>query len=133
MSAGATGDGRTLPEYRRVVTQDAIDAYATASGDHNPLHTDPEFAATTAYGRTIAHGLLTLGILAEALAEWQGPEWSDGAELEVTFVAPVFGGDEVVVTGRAEDTGSDGFAYRLTCESGERTVLVGTALRRSDG
>lgn len=137
MSGQPTGDGRTPAEFRRVVTQDSIDAYAMVSGDHNPLHTDPEFAATTPYGRTIAHGLLTLGILAEALADWQGPGWSDDAELDVTFVAPVFSGDEVVITGRPEDAGSaprgEGFAYRLACESGERTVLVGTARRRSDG
>ncbi|MCH8921435.1 MAG: MaoC family dehydratase, partial [Chloroflexi bacterium] len=45
------------------LTQDKIDRYALAGGDGNPLHTDPEFAATTQFGRTIAHGMLILAYL----------------------------------------------------------------------
>jgi acyl dehydratase len=44
------------------VTQDAINAFADATGDHQFIHVDPEKAAQTPFGGTIAHGLLTLSL-----------------------------------------------------------------------
>jgi acyl dehydratase len=44
------------------VTQDAINAFADATGDHQWIHVDPERAAHTPWGSTIAHGLYTLSI-----------------------------------------------------------------------
>ncbi|MCM2452513.1 MaoC family dehydratase [Agrobacterium vitis] len=46
------------------VDQPMIDAFATATGDHQFIHTDPERAkAETPYGGTIAHGFLTISLL----------------------------------------------------------------------
>jgi acyl dehydratase len=44
------------------VTQDAINAFADATGDHQWIHVDPERAAATPFGSTIAHGLYTLSL-----------------------------------------------------------------------
>jgi acyl dehydratase len=44
------------------VTQDAIDAFADATGDHQWIHVDPDRAAQTPWGSTIAHGLYTLSL-----------------------------------------------------------------------
>jgi acyl dehydratase len=44
------------------VTQDAINAFADATGDHQWIHVDPERAAQTPWGSTIAHGLYTLSL-----------------------------------------------------------------------
>ena len=44
------------------VTQEEIDAFADATGDHQWIHVDPERAAQTPFGSTIAHGLYTLGL-----------------------------------------------------------------------
>jgi acyl dehydratase len=44
------------------VTQEAIDAFADATGDHQWIHVDPERAAQTPWGGTIAHGLYTLSL-----------------------------------------------------------------------
>jgi acyl dehydratase len=44
------------------VTQQEIDAFAEATGDHQWIHVDPERAAQTPFGGTIAHGLLTLSL-----------------------------------------------------------------------
>jgi acyl dehydratase len=44
------------------VTQPVIDAFADATGDHQFIHVDPEKAAQTPFGGTIAHGLLTLSL-----------------------------------------------------------------------
>jgi acyl dehydratase len=44
------------------VTQEEIDAFADATGDHQWIHVDPERAAETPFGSTIAHGLYTLSL-----------------------------------------------------------------------
>jgi acyl dehydratase len=44
------------------VSQEAIDAFADATGDHQWIHVDPERAKDTPFGGTIAHGLYTLSL-----------------------------------------------------------------------
>lgn len=46
-----------------VMDQPRIDQFAEATDDHQWIHVDPERAADGPYGRTIAHGLLTLSLL----------------------------------------------------------------------
>lgn len=45
------------------ITQDRIDAFADATGDHQWIHVDPERAATGPFAKTIAHGYLTLSLV----------------------------------------------------------------------
>ncbi|WP_294075993.1 MaoC family dehydratase [Sphingomonas sp.] len=45
------------------VTQEMIDKFADATGDHQFIHVDPERAARTPFGGTIAHGFLTLSLM----------------------------------------------------------------------
>ncbi|MRJ75531.1 MaoC family dehydratase [Aeromicrobium sp. SMF47] len=51
------------PSRPLVVTQERIDAFADATGDHQWIHVDPERAADGPYGGTIAHGYLTLSLV----------------------------------------------------------------------
>ena len=44
------------------VTQDAINAFADATGDHQWIHVDPARAAQTPWGATLAQGLYTLSL-----------------------------------------------------------------------
>jgi acyl dehydratase len=50
------------------VTQEQIDKFAEATGDHQWIHVDPERAKTGPFGTTIAHGFLTLSLLPEMTA-----------------------------------------------------------------
>lgn len=71
----------TLAEYRaRVgqaigtsnwydITQAQIDTFADATLDHQYIHVDPERAAQSPFGGTIAHGFLTLSLLSAMAAE----------------------------------------------------------------
>ena len=45
------------------VTQERIDAFAEATGDHQWIHVDPARAAEGPFGTTIAHGFLTLSLI----------------------------------------------------------------------
>jgi 3-hydroxybutyryl-CoA dehydratase len=100
------------------ITQTQIDAYAAVSGDHNPLHVDPEFAAGTPFGRTIAHGHLLLGLINLELERRWPDRWASEGRLRVKFVGPVFAGDEVEI-----DVDDDQLALRV----GERICVVGSA------
>jgi len=46
-----------------IVEQDRINEFASATGDHQFIHVNPEAAKKTPFGGTIAHGLLTLSLL----------------------------------------------------------------------
>ena len=50
------------------VAQSQIDAFASATGDHQWIHIDPERAATGPFGATVAHGFLTLSLLPQMSA-----------------------------------------------------------------
>ena len=52
-----------------VIDQARIDAFATATEDNQFIHVDPEAAAKTPFGGTIAHGFLTLSLLSRMAAE----------------------------------------------------------------
>jgi len=47
----------------RVVTQEQVDLFADATGDHQWIHVDPERAKSGPFGQTIAHGYLTLSLI----------------------------------------------------------------------
>ncbi|MGB0238114.1 MAG: MaoC family dehydratase [Cycloclasticus sp.] len=121
--------GDQLEELSQSVDQNMIDAYADASGDVNPLHIDPEFAKTTFFGRTIAHGLLTLAFVSRVLSQWNWQGWAYGGELNVSFLGPVYPGDTVRVSGEIDqiEKRDDGIYARcqLTCFCDDRKVVKG--------
>jgi 3-hydroxybutyryl-CoA dehydratase len=89
-----------LNELKRLVTQDKINAYADASGDYNPLHIDPEFAAKTELGGTVAHGMLILAYLSEFMTQNFGENWVRNGSLSARFKGAVYPGDTVLVSGK---------------------------------
>ncbi len=46
-----------------MITQEQVNLFADATGDHQWIHVDPEKAAAGPFGRTIAHGYLTLSLV----------------------------------------------------------------------
>ena len=82
----------------RSVTQQRIAAYAEASGDHNPIHIDAEFAATTQFGGTIAHGMILFGYMSDALSQSYGTAWAGSGRLRARFRSPARPGDEISIT-----------------------------------
>lgn len=90
-----------LPVLSRVVTSEAVKAYADASGDQNPLHQDEAFARTAGFPGIIAHGMFTMGHLAAWLSDWAGgPERI--RRLTAQFRASVFMGEAIVAGGRVK-------------------------------
>jgi len=63
--AGLAGAELGQTEWAEM-TQAQVDAFADVTNDHNFIHVDPQRAAATPFGGTIAHGFLTLSLLAPA-------------------------------------------------------------------
>ena len=81
------------------VTQDQINAFADATGDHQWIHIDPERAKAGPFGTTIAHGYLTLSLVPMLVAQVMSVEGVQmgvnyGAN-RVRFPAPVPSGSRV--------------------------------------
>jgi acyl dehydratase len=86
--------GRTHQSDWLTIDQARIDAFADITGDHNPLHVDPVWAARySPYKTTIAHGFLTLSLLshlADGLLERRPGMVSVNYGLDrVRLIAPV--------------------------------------------
>jgi acyl dehydratase len=92
LTAGRTFETVVVEDLRR--TQ--MVQYAGASGDYNPLHTDEVYATKTAgYPSVFAHGMLTMGLTGQAIAELVGPE--NLLRFGVRFTAQVWPGDTLTV------------------------------------
>ena len=83
-----------------LVDQGRIDAFADATEDRQFIHVDPDTAAQTPFGGTIAHGFLTLSLLSRMAAETMLVP--DGVKMalnygfdRVRFLAPVKAGKRV--------------------------------------
>ncbi len=83
-----------------VVDQARIDAFADVTEDHQYIHIDPERAALTPFGGTVAHGFLTLSLL--SAMGYDGQPEIEGAVMSVNygmnrlrFVSPVRAGSRV--------------------------------------
>ncbi|EZP79327.1 MaoC-like dehydratase [Novosphingobium resinovorum] len=126
-AANSATVGFRLPERRYLVSQQLIRRYAEVSGDHNPLHLDPEFAKTTKFGCIIAHGMMTLAFVSQVMRDWAGPAWEDLGELAVTFVAPVYAEDEVVVRAEVKECAPGMRLCKVECWVGDRLTLTGEA------
>ena len=104
------------------ITQDHVRTFAEMTGDYNPLHFDEAFAAGTKFGRLVAQGGLTTGILHALVAmDMPGPgtvflgqNWK--------FTAPVFIGD--TVTAEAEV---------LSLHDSKPVSQLGITVSRQDG
>jgi len=110
----AVGDGI---EVSRLVTARDVELFAVVSGDHNPLHLDPEYAATTQFGECIGHGMLIGAFVSAVIGlEFPGPGTVYlGQNLE--FRSPYFSGRHTDdCTGSGEQTPEKAMAH---------TVLIG--------
>ena len=105
-------------------TKDQIAAYAEASGDHNPIHLDDDFARSVGLPGVIAHGMLQMGIAGGVAAEAAG-----GAtrlrSLRCRFAAMVVPGD--TVTFSAEPAAPGRLDLRAVNDRGEPVLTKAIA------
>ena len=109
------------------IDQQRVDLFADATGDHQFIHVDPEKAARTPLGTTIAHGYLTLSLLpmlSEEIAvvpEGLAMTFNYGVN-KVRFLNPVKVGSEVRLRSRILDVVEKGPGRILV--TGQATVEI---------
>lgn len=92
--------GEPLFTWSKKVEDDQMKRYAEASGDHNPIHIDPEFAKKVGLPDVIMHGLCNMAYASKALMENVCD--NDPTKLKMMslqFSKPVLKGQTVTVTG----------------------------------
>ena len=91
--------GRTATRTM-TVTEQHVRFYAELTGDRNPLHFDPEFAARTRFGRLTAQGGIATGLLHALVAEDMPGPGTVFLSQSWKFIAPTYIGDTIVATAR---------------------------------
>ena len=118
-----------LAVISKEINQERLNAYAKASGDDNPLHLDPEFAAGTPFGGIIAHGMLTLAFVSEMMAAAHGRDWLVSGGLRVRFKGAAYLGDQVEAWGNlAKEQGSSRtYSVGVRNATNGQELITGTA------
>ncbi|KAI3591842.1 MaoC family protein [Cupriavidus sp. U2] len=126
--------GSTLPPFTaEPLSRLTLALYAGASGDHNPIHVDTDFARRAGMPDVFAHGMLSMAYLGRLLTNW-APQHAI-REFSVRFAAITHVGDAVsctgVVTEKDEATGTVRIALTTRNQQGD-IKLTGEALIAPD-
>ena len=105
-------------------TKEEIVAYAVASGDHNPIHLDDDFARSVGLPGVIAHGMLQMGLMGVVAAEAAGGP-DKLTRLHCRFAGMVVPGD--TVTFSAEPGGPGKLVLRAVNQKGEPVLTKSSA------
>ena len=133
-------DVGTTITFARTVSESDVYLFAGISGDHSPNHTDEEYMRGTRFGRRIAHGALTLGLMSTCstrLIEQMGniPTVNYGYD-KVRFTGPVYFGDTVkvnyVVAELDRASGMLRADVKATNQKGELVAVASNILRAVD-
>jgi 3-hydroxybutyryl-CoA dehydratase len=86
-------------DFEKTVTAEDIQKFAEVTGDHNPLHSDAEYAKKTRFGECIAHGMLSAGFISAVLGTKLAPNCcAIYLSQTLRFLRPVKVGDTVRAT-----------------------------------
>jgi len=90
--------GDEIPKLMKApITHLQLVKYAGASGDFNPLHTDPKIGEAIGTGGIIAHGMLIMGFIGQMLSNYVGPQALK--KFGVRFKGMTHLDDEITCTG----------------------------------
>ena len=116
------------------ITQDRINQFAEATGDHQWIHVDPVKAAEGPFGATIAHGYLTLSLancfLPELIEVQQVSMGVNYGTEKTRFPAPVTVGSNIRATGEIIQVEENKGGYKatirvtITAEGAERPACI---------
>lgn len=85
-------------DFTKSVTGYDVYSFAAVTGDFNPAHINTEYASETSFGKTIAHGILSIGFISNVLGTQLPGPGSITIGMECDFKRPVFIGDTITAT-----------------------------------
>jgi len=106
--------GELIPLVKPPITQEQLQRYAEASGDHNPIHLDEEAAHHVGLDSVIAHGMLSMAFLGQFVNQHiSDMPQSYLTQLKVRFISMVRLGDTITCHGivKAHSTEDDGHEF----------------------
>lgn len=103
--------------------------YADASGDHNLIHVDEDFAKSAGFKGVILQGLCTMAFVAQSLTDAQGDPASL-KKLRVRFSGVVYPGDEIKVKGEVKKIEGGKAEVEIFAENqnGEKVITRGLSI-----
>ena len=109
-----------------MITNDTIQAFADLSGDRNPVHMDEAYAATTRFGKRIAHGMISAALISAVLGNDLPGTGAIYLSQSLQFKAPVFPGDTITATATVKSLRADKplVTITTTCTKQDGTVVV---------
>jgi 3-hydroxybutyryl-CoA dehydratase len=120
-TAVQVGDAHSVT---RKITAHDIETFADLVGDHNPVHMDQAYAASTRFGRRIAHGMLSASLISAAIANgWPGAIYLSQT---LRFRAPVYLDDTVTTQVTVATVRADKpiITFRTVCHNQDDTLIV---------
>ena len=108
------------------VSRHTLALYCGASGDHNPIHVDLDYAKSAGLDDVIAHGMLSAGYLARMLTDWV-PQ-SSIRSINNRFTAMTHIGDSVTCTGKVVEKFEKGNEKLVRLEMQANTVEAQTII-----
>jgi len=106
-------------KFTKKITEEDVMKFAEVSGDYNPIHVNPEFAKTQMFGKQVAHGIISAGLISAVMGvELFGPGILYG-EQTVRFIKPVFFDDTLtaVATVKEKFTKKGGKLKFIKCDT----------------
>ena len=85
--------------FKRKLAAKDVSAFATLTGDYNPLHTDPAFGRKSRFGKNVVHGMLAGSLFSTLLGMRCPGENCIYASQTINFRKPIFPGDPLTVKG----------------------------------
>lgn len=119
---------RVMTRSAPPLTQEAFNLHGEQLGFDAPIHTDPDYAAGTAFGRTFAQGMLLFSFFEPWLCELFGETaWCSGGRLTGKLLDPAYVGEVLTLeaTARGAEAEITRLDLRILC--GERLIAVGEA------
>jgi len=82
--------GEELPALQTdKISRTTLALYAGASGDHNPIHIDPDFAASAGFDDIFAQGMLSMAYLGRLLTNWVPQSYIKNIDVRFSSITPV--------------------------------------------
>ena len=94
-----------------------------ASGDPNPIHTDPEFAKSVGFPGVILHGLYSMAQVARAHTEAAGGDPRALQRLSVQFRGMGFPEQEIVVTANVKEASNGRVVTETEAAQGDNRII----------
>ena len=108
------------------ITDERVRLFAQVTGDTNPVHLDDDYAATTRFGRRIAHGMLSASLFSAILGNDLPGHGAIYLNQTVTFKAPIYIGDTITATVELVKYRQTKriATFRTTCVNQDGTLVV---------